>query len=474
MKIIPSTLFFLFVFTATSSFSQNSIIGTWKGKIAGQVRLIFHLDTTKQGKLFGTLDSPDQGVTGLQLSTVSFTGDSLAVEIDVAHARYHAGFTSDTTLSGTWIQGLAKIPFQVTRESTKSNIILPKRPQTPVPPFSYNSLDVEYDNTDKTVHFGATLTFPKTGGPFPVAVMITGSGLQDRDETIFYHKPFAVIADYLTKRGYAVLRVDDRTMGKSTGEVQHATSADFAQDVMAGIQFLKTRTEIDSNKIGLIGHSEGGIIAPIVYSQYPHLKFIISLAGSGISGAEILLLQQTEPLKQTDISKPVFTAFYNLTKSTLFYIHDHSGERDSLILKNLKLLYQEWKNAQPDSIVTLLNEKGINNALFNKQIAVELQDWFKFFIATDPSLYWQKVKCPVLALNGSKDLQVYPDQNTQAISLALKKVGNKKYSIQIIPDLNHLFQHCKTCTLSEYGELEETFAPEALDIMGKWLKENVH
>lgn len=186
-------------------------------------------------------------------------------------------------------------------------------------------MDVEYDNTDKTVHFGATLTFPKTGGPFPVAVMITGSGLQDRDETIFYHKPFAVIADYLTKRGYAVLRVDDRTMGKSTGEVQHATSADFAQDVMAGIQFLKTRTEIDSNKIGLIGHSEGGIIAPIVYSQYPHLKFIISLAGSGISGAEILLLQQTEPLKQTDISKPVFTAFYNLTKSTLFYIHDHSG-----------------------------------------------------------------------------------------------------------------------------------------------------
>jgi len=209
------------------------------------------------------------------------------------------------------------------------------KPQTPQPPFNYNIDSVEYDNADKSVHLAGTLTYPKTKGPFAVAVLITGSGLQDRDETIINHKPFAVIADYLTNNGIAVLRVDDRTKGKSKGDVSNATSLDYANDVLTGISYLQTRKEIDKNKIGVIGHSEGGFIASIVFTKYPELAFIISLAGTGVSGAAILLKQQTDPLKGK-ASAAAFDAYFNLTRQTLFTIHDYAKESDSLILERVK------------------------------------------------------------------------------------------------------------------------------------------
>lgn len=345
------------------------------------------------------------------------------------------------------------------------------KPQTLVPPFSYNTDSVEYDNADKTVHLAATLSYPKTKGPFTAVVMITGSGLQDRDETILGHKPFAVIADYLTKQGIAVLRVDDRMKGLSKGDVVAATSADFANDVMTSINYLLTRKEIDKNKIGVMGHSEGGFIAPMIYTKFPKLAFIISLAGTGVSGAEILLKQQTDPL-QGKVSSKAFNAYYNLTKQTLSVIHDNYLLPDSLILEKVKFEYTNWKKNTDDSIQIILNAKNTTPEVYaNMQVKAELIPWLKYFIATEPSDFWSKVKCPVLALNGEKDIQVYPDQNITAITTSLMKAGNKNVTTKIFPGLNHLFQHCTKCTFQEYPELEETFAPEVLIYIADWLKE---
>jgi dienelactone hydrolase len=344
----------------------------------------------------------------------------------------------------------------------------PDRPQTPKPPYTYNADSVEYDNADKTVHFGATFTYPKTGGPFITLLMITGSGLQDRDETIFNHKPFAVIADYLTKKGYAVLRVDDRQKGKSTGEVKAATSADFANDVLASFNYLLTRKEVNKNKIGLIGHSEGGFIAPLVYTKNSKVAFIISLAGTGVSGAQILLKQQTDPVKGL-VSDASFNAYYLLTKNTLQVIHDNASLPDSLILNKIKTLYTDWKNPLPDSVLAPLHADAATPEMYATQIKSELIPWLKYFISTDPSQFWDKVKCPVLALNGEKDIQVDASENIPAIAAALQKAGNKNVTTKIFPGLNHLFQHCTKCTVPEYNELTETFAQEALDEIGNWL-----
>jgi len=301
--------------------------------------------------------------------------------------------------------------------------------------------------------------------------MITGSGLQDRDETIFNHKPFAVIADYLTKNGFAVLRVDDRNMGKSKGDVKNATSLSFADDVMASINYLLQRKEVDKNKIGVIGHSEGGFIAPIIYTKWTKLAFIISLAGTGVPGFEISLKQATEPLKEL-IDPASLNAYYILEKNSLQIISDSADKPDSATLNAEKKSYSDWKASQPDTILNTLHLKNVTTEMFATQISFQLKPWVKYFLTTDPAQFWQKVKCPVLLLNGEKDIQVYASQNIPAITASLQKAGDKNVTTKIFPGLNHLFQHCTKCTVAEYNELEETFAPEVLLVMGDWLKKN--
>jgi pimeloyl-ACP methyl ester carboxylesterase len=346
------------------------------------------------------------------------------------------------------------------------------RPQTPQPPFDYYSDSVEYDNSDNTVHLAATLSYPKGIGPFVTLVMITGSGQEDRDETIFDHKPFAVIADHLTRNGYAVLRVDDRGKGKSKGEVKNATSLDFADDVITSIKYLQTRKEVNKNKIGVIGHSEGGFIAPIVFTKWKNLAFIISLAGTGVSGKEILLKQQTDPVKG-QVSQEAFDAFYELTDKTLSLIHDNPSAPDSVILNDVKKLYTDWKGNLPDSLKGPLRADKVTPEFYAFQLKQELIPWLRYFIATDPADFWQQVKCPVLALNGDKDLQVDAVPNITGITNALRNAGNKKLTARIIPGLNHLFQTCDKCSIEEYAKLEETFSPTALKMISDWLDKNI-
>lgn len=345
-------------------------------------------------------------------------------------------------------------------------------PQTPQPPFDYKLDSVEYESRDGLVHLAGSFTYPKGIGPFTTLVMITGSGQEDRDETIFGHKPFAVIADHLTKNGYAVLRVDDRGRGKSKGDLKNATSLDFAEDVITSIQYLQTRKEVNRNKIGVIGHSEGGFIAPMVYSKYRALAFIISLAGTGIPGGDILLMQQTSPLKGK-ISDPAYAALYELNQRTLGFIKEQPSAPDSVILGQVKEFYTSWKATLSPEIIAELKVEKVSPELYAFQVRQELIPWMRYFIVTDPADLWSQVKCPVLALNGDKDIQVEALPNITGIREALKKAGNTKFTSVIIPGLNHLFQHCETCTVDEYGKLQETFSPQALTLITDWLNKNI-
>ena len=238
------------------------------------MRLVFHIQKVATG-FAGTMDSPDQGATGIELSKVELSGDSMVMEVASIGGKASGKMANDSTFTGQWVQGVAVLPLALQRMARPTEI---KRPQTPRPPFPYKAEDIIYYNEDKSIQYGATITIPNGKGPFPAVLLITGSGQQNRDEELFGHKPFAVMADYLTKQGYIVLRVDDRGVGKTTGEVKSATSKDFAGDVQRSLDHLKARKEVAKTKLGLLGHSEGGMIAQIVAAERADIAFVISMA----------------------------------------------------------------------------------------------------------------------------------------------------------------------------------------------------
>jgi pimeloyl-ACP methyl ester carboxylesterase len=402
---------------------------------------------------------PEQRVMGRKCKSIKIWDDSIVIELVIDPATIRGRFILEKdSISGTWSQQGNTQPFNLKRM---------KRQQTPKPPFNYRADSVEYDNVDKTVHLGATLTRPSAEGKYPVAILITGSGQQDRDETIFEHRPFAIIADYLTRKGIAVLRVDDRNIGKSKGELRKATTSDFADDVLTSIAYLKTRKDIDTTQVGLIGHSEGGLIAPIVYTRWPHLKFIIMLAGPGIPGWEIVLRQQTDPVKK--LYPSAFQNYYDFIKEKMKILNDDYGKPDSVTMKDLKASYINWKKSLPDSIAVMLHANTATPEMYAMQETTELIPWLRYFYKTDPKDYLRNVICPVLAINGSKDQQVYANENIPAIKAGLSEAGNKNVTTQIMPGLNHLFQHTNTGDFSEYALIDESFAPEVLKLMGDWL-----
>jgi pimeloyl-ACP methyl ester carboxylesterase len=325
-----------------------------------------------------------------------------------------------------------------------------KRPQNPVKPYPYRDEDVTYRNEPAKIELAGTLTLPPGKGPFPAVLLITGSGQQDRDESILGHKPFLVLADHLTRKGIAVLRVDDRGAGKSGGTFATSTSADFATDVEAGLAYLNTRPEIDHRKTGLIGHSEGGMIAPMVAARNPSVAFIVMMAGTGVSGAEVLPAQVTAIVEASG-------------KSHEEAVKDGANERQILTLIE--------QGASIDAIEKRMQE--LSNHAPDEQTKAQVKQlqspWFRFFLKYDPAVDLRKVKCPVLALDGEKDRQVLPDQNLPAIRKALEAGGNRHFEIEKIPGLNHLFQTAKTGAPGEYAEIEETISPVALNRISTWI-----
>jgi pimeloyl-ACP methyl ester carboxylesterase len=463
-----------FVINTTESFSQDNkkFVGAWEGKlnVGVELRIVIHIKAGEGGDLSSTLDSPDQSAYGIAADTTTVHDNELHFTIDRIHVSFTGKLESDSVIAGTFSQNK---DFPLTLKKTDNPTAPPRRPQTPQPPFPYKVEDVEYGNADRSVHFSATLTYPDSEGPFVTAILISGSGQQDRDETIFGHKPFAVIADYLTRNGFAVLRIDDRGIGKTTGEVMKASSADFAKDIMAAMDYLKTRKEVNPKKVGLIGHSEGGLIASLVLVQRKDVAFIISLAGAGMKGSDILADQGELIMIKEGVDEASARSYNSLYKKIIGY---SLSEKDSAECFNkVWQEYTKWQShMKPEQLNKLgfTNEETAKEALRNLLKALYLP-WMQFFNSSDASVNYQKAYCPVLALNGSEDVQVIAKKNLEEIRSALKKSKSKHYEVKELPGLNHLFQHCTKCGLSEYGTLEETFAPEALKIMGDWLNENV-
>lgn len=441
----------------------QDITGQWNGilKIQGiQLRVVFHINKTDTG-YSSTMDSPDQEAKGLPVSTTTFENSKLTLKSTLARFEYN-GDLKDTIIFGTFKQNGTSVPLdlsKIQKESTQNTFA--KRPQEPVKPYPYYSEDVTFKNKKANVTLAGTLTLPKKEGIYPAVILITGSGPQNRDEEILGHKPFLVIADYLTRNGIAVLRYDDRGFAQSTGNFATATTFDFASDVESAISFLKTRKEINAKEIGLIGHSEGGTIAPIVAAAEPKdVDFIVLLAGTGLQGDKLTLLQK-EKLEQAmhmdeqgiDKGQEIFRGAYDIIL--------HSDAADSNIKNKVSTyLMQGFGDKVPEEQIS-----AITNQITSP--------WWINFLKYNPVPTLEKVKCPVLAVDGEKDLQVPPEENLSAIKAALQKGGNKNVTTKLFPNLNHLFQDCKTGLPSEYSEIEETFSPMVLDEITKWIKKQV-
>jgi uncharacterized protein len=440
--------------------------GIWLGtlKVPGQnLRLAFHVKT-KDGKLSATWDSLDQGADGLKVDEVTFKDGVVRFDIHMIKGGYEGKINeAGDEIVGEFKQTL-KFPLVLKRVDK-----LPerKRPQEPKGPFPYLEEEITYENARDKVKFAGTLTLPKGDGPFPAVVMITGSGPQNRNEEVFGHKPFLLIADCLARRGIAVVRVDDRGVGGSTGgSVDTSTTAEFADDALAGVAFLKGRKEIDGKRIGLIGHSEGGVIAPLAASQSKDVAYIVLLAGTGLRGDEIIrrqsrLIAEVGGAKKKDLD--LQEKYLNMLLPIIIEEADRE-KRD----KRVKEQLAEWKEqaegeAEKKDIAKLQDsfEKTHSKAFTNR--------WFRYFLAYDPAPALRKVQCPVLALNGEKDLQVPCAPNLHAIAEALLEGGNRDFTIRRFPNLNHLFQTCKTGSPSEYAAIEETMSPVVLDAIGDWI-----
>jgi hypothetical protein len=431
----------------------SDIDGAWMGTIelggGIKVRVVFHIVNTENG-LTATLDSPDQGMKGLPATKVTRDGATVKIDIEKIGGTFEGQVAADSnSIVGTFTQG-GPTPLVLHRLKDESEIEL-RRPQNPTKPYPYHDEDVTYDNKIQNVTLAATLTIPQGKGPFPAVVLITGSGPQDRDESLLGHKPFLVLSDYLTRHGIAVLRADDRGTAKSTGNFATATTADFATDTEAGINYLKTRPEVDTHKIGLIGHSEGGIIAPMIAARNPDVAFIVMMAGSGVPGDEILVAQ-VEAIAESSGKT-----------------HDEAVKAGAKQREILTLVKTE---KDPAKLEKDLKEKLADEGM-EAQLGIEIKaltsPWFRYFMSYDPATALRKVTCPVLVLNGEKDKQVPPAQNLPAIRKALEQAGNKHFEIDELPSLNHLFQTAKTGSPSEYAQIEETIAPVALDKMSTWI-----
>jgi fermentation-respiration switch protein FrsA (DUF1100 family) len=338
------------------------------------------------------------------------------------------------------------------------------RPQNPKKPYPYKEDEVIVINKGADVTLAGTFTYPEKGDNFPTIVLITGSGPQDRDEAIMGHRPFLVLSDYLTRHGIAVLRCDDRGIGKSTGNFGTATTKDFVTDALACVEYLKTRKEVDKKHIGLIGHSEGGIIAPMAAMKSKDVSFIVLMAGTGLNGRKILELQSRLIAKAEGESDENINKMMEIN-TKLYDIAIQEKDSSRAEAKIHKVL-DDFYSTMPDSVK---NSPENSKERLYAQTKTLLSPWFRFFLSYEPKENLSKLKIPVLAVNGEHDLQVPPKENLAAIESALKTAGNKNYKVVEIPKLNHLFQTSVTGSPTEYSKIEETIAPIALSTISDWI-----
>lgn len=446
---------------------ENTYLGLWQGMLkAGEInlRLVFKFFKAGNDSIGALLDSPDQVSQNIPASKVYYSDDSVFVELKMLNAHFAGRFNKDRNkIHGSWNQiGLS---FPLVLEQIEK-VEVAKRPQEPNRPFPYNEEEITFENKDAGITLAGTFTYPKEGKNFPAVVLVTGSGPQTRDEELLGHKPFLIWSDYLTRNGIAVLRFDDRGIGKSTGNYNSATTLDFPADAIAAVEYLKNRKEIDPKHIGIIGHSEGGIIAPIAANKCNNVAFIVLVAGPAVPGDEIILLQSELISRKAGIPEEKIKEEIERNKKVFDTIKSTKDIAEASV--KLDALFDEISKSLPDSERNKPENSVENVAQIKNQV---LNPWFIQFLKFDPRTELVNLSVPVLAMYGENDLQVPPSQNKPEMEKAFRQCKSKNYKVVVIPGLNHLFQECKTGSPTEYGQIEQTTSPKMLELMAGWIKE---
>ena len=412
------------------------------------MEMAFNIKAAENG-YSATLDVPAQGAFDVPVDETVFQDNHLQLTLSAMGANY-SGTLKGETIEGEFTQHGMAFPLNLARGEKEA----PKaRPQDPQPPFNYRAEEVTFTNKKEGNTLAGTLTIPEGDGPFPALVLVSGSGQQNRDEELMNHRPFWVIADYLSRRGVAVLRYDDRGMGGSTGEVLNATSLDFSYDAEAAFDFLRNRKEINASQVGILGHSEGGIINFMVAERRPEVAFLVSLAGPAVSGIEVLKEQQAAILRAQGMTEEM-VQFSGNANAQMFDIIEASNDREEADTL-LRQLLKGW---------------GYNEELTEQTVGQMASPWMYYFLKYDPTDAIVKTNCPALLLNGSKDLQVIASQNLPAYERIIAEHGKTNLTLREMPDLNHLFQHCEMGSPTEYVTIEETISPEVLEAIVEFVK----
>ncbi len=433
--------------------------GNWMGTLAvGQtdLRVVFRLEDDGEDGLVGTMDSPDQGAVGIPIGTILADADTLRLEIPSIAGAF-AGVLSDDgqALDGQWVQGGQRLPLRLERTDDLPAV---RRPQEPASPVPYAEDTISFHNETAGITLSGTLTRPETDAPVPGVVLVAGSGPSDRNATIMGHEPFRVLADAFTRAGVAVLRFDERGVGASGGSQAGATSADLAEDVRVAVETLAEQEGVDARKIGIVGHSEGGLIAPMVATQTDQVAFLVLLATPGLPGEVILADQLDRYIREQGANRRA-RALQQGTQERIFEVLKKDADSAAIASDLRKIMIQA---------------QGIDgDEMIDREIERLMDPWLRFFITHDPRPTFREVDVPTLALAGAKDQQVAPDTNQAAIAEALNADEKSTVTIRTLDGLNHLFQTADTGSPSEYGRIEETFNSGAIDVIVKWIDEQV-
>ncbi len=450
--------------------AQHSVVGQWEGSIVlvgGRLGIAVEFSDAGDS-LKATIDIPQQGAMGLRLINVMCRPPRLHFELPAGPGL--AIF--DGTVTGDSAYGDFRQAGFTGTFSLRRGVVHPHAEAGPPPPYKIE--DVTFRNG--TITLAGTLTVPLSGAKSPALILITGSGAQNRDEEVFGFTVFRVLADHLTRNGIAVLRCDDRGVGASTGDVAQSTTDDFASDISAALRFLKSRTEINPRQIGLLGHSEGAEVAGLVAAEHAEIAFVVCMAGPAVSGDKIIL-SQIESLNRTrGVPEDRIARDVALERRVFEVIRSDTGWENVVVELRKAIradIGREVGNLPEDQKKSLPDIDSMAEARAGQQIAGAKSRWFRHFIDFDPATVLSRVRCPVLALFGEKDMQVLPSLNKEPMEAALRRAGNGDYTIKIVAGANHLFQAAETGTPAEYATLKKEFIPGFLEIISDWVRRRV-
>ncbi|MBO9594719.1 MAG: alpha/beta fold hydrolase [Niabella sp.] len=446
-------LFSLLTCLCTAALYAQSVAGSWLGNLnlpnGIALPLVIHIEQSADS-LRSKMDSPAQSVKDLPITRTSFANGILQFELQSPRIQYTGNLRGDS-IAGTFTQAGQAFPL-VLKKNTDEDRPFYNRPQEPKPPFAYHSEDLSFENEQQGNRLAGTLTTPENKKDYPVVILITGSGAQDRNEALFGHKPFLVIADYFARHGIGTLRLDDRGVGGSDKGKDGATSADFATDISSAVHYLAAR---GYQRIGLVGHSEGGMIAPITASKNKAVKFVVSMAGPGIAIDSLMLQQLKATSKTQHIPEADLNTHIQAARKAYAFTKGYTGDNLRTVLTDTLLQYFPQV---PDMVRAMAQTIST--------------PWFTYFIRFNPQDYIRQLKIPVLAINGSLDVQVDARANLAGWEAGLKKAGNTSAEVKALKGLNHLFQQATTGAVSEYAQIEQTIAPEVLELMTNWILKN--